>query len=63
MRGERRIRFVCGAIAGSFAGCHFGPILGAGKPGTGIVIGVAAIAFGIAAAFMGDSFWRGLRWW
>lgn len=62
MRGERRLRFACGAIAGSFAGCHFGPML-VDRPWTGIVIGVTAVAFGFAAAFMGDSFWRGLRWW
>lgn len=63
MRGERRVRFVFGAVAGSLAGCQLGPRFGAGGAGTAVLILVTAIVFGIAAAFMGDAFWRGLRWW
>jgi hypothetical protein len=62
MRGERQVRFVFGVIAGSFAGCQLGPRFGTGGE-TGVLIVVTAIAFGIAAAFLGDAFWRGLRWW
>ncbi len=63
MRGERRIRFVCGALAGAFAGWQFGSTIGAGEWGTRIVIVVTAIASGVAAAFLGDGFWRGLGRW
>ena len=62
MRGERQIRFVCGAVAGSFAGCQLGSVLGS-KAGEGLLTVVTAIAFGLAAAYRGDDFWRAIRWW
>jgi len=63
MPGERTVRFVCGAIVGLFAGCELSNQVGGGKPVMMVLsmIGVA-VAFGIAAAILGDRFWRGLRW-
>lgn len=63
MRGERRVRFACGLIAGAFAGCQLAPRFGAGGTGTALLMVATGVAFGIAAAFLGDDFWRSLRWW
>jgi hypothetical protein len=63
MRGELRIRFICGAIAGSFAGWELASRVAIGKAGTAVLIAVAAVAFGFAAASLGDRFWKGLGWW
>lgn len=63
MRGERRIRFACGVIAGLFAGCELAPRIGAGGAGTAFLVAATALAFGISAAVLGDKFWRSLRWW
>ena len=59
MRGERRIRFVCGLVAGVFAGCQLAPRFGARGAGEVLLVVATALAFGIAAAFLGDRFWRG----
>jgi hypothetical protein len=63
MRGERRIRFVFGAIAGVFAGLELAPRVGLGRGGTALLVVIAAVAFGLAAASLGDRFWKGLGWW
>jgi len=63
MRGERRVRFACGVIAGTFAGCQLAPRLGAAGAGTVLLVAGISLAFGISAAVLGDRFWRGLRWW
>jgi hypothetical protein len=63
MRGERQVRFICGVVAGSIAGCQLGPRFGAGGAGSIALTVVTAVAFGIAAAYLGDTFWRGIRWW
>ena len=63
MRGERPVRFGCGALAGLLAGFELAIRIGAGKGGTVLLIAAVAVAFGIAAAALGDRFWRGLRWW
>jgi hypothetical protein len=63
MRGERRIRFICGAIAGVFAGLQVASRIGVGKAGAALLIAVAVVAFGFAASLLGDRFWKGLGWW
>jgi len=62
MRGERRVRFACGLIAGIFAGCQLAPRFGASGAGAFFLVAATAVAFGIAAALLGDSFWRSFRW-
>jgi hypothetical protein len=61
MRGERRIRFACGLIAGIFAGCQLAPRFGAHSGGAVVLMVATGLAFGIAAALLGDRFWRGFR--
>ena len=63
MRGERRVRFACGLIAGVLAGCQLTPRFGASGVGAALLIVATGVAFGIAAALLGDAFWRSLRWW
>ena len=63
MRGERRVRFGCGGLAGLLAGYELAVRLGVGKATTLLVILALAVAFGIAAALLGDRFWRALPWW
>jgi hypothetical protein len=62
MRGERRLRFACGLIAGVLAGCQLAPRFGASGAGTALLMAATGLAFGVAAAFLGDRFWRGLGW-
>jgi O-antigen/teichoic acid export membrane protein len=59
MRGERRIRFVCGVIAGLLAGCPLAPRFGAHGAGAVLLMVATGLAFGFAAAFLGDRFWKG----
>jgi hypothetical protein len=61
MRGERRIRFACGLIAGVVAGCQLAPRFGASGVGAALLTAATGVAFGIAAALLGDDFWRSLR--
>ena len=63
MRGERGIRFAFGAIAGVFAGLEFSSRLNVGKAGVVVVTAATAASFGLAAAFLGDRFWKGLSGW
>ena len=63
MRGERGIRFVFGAIAGVFAGLQLASRLSIGKAGVVVLVAFAAVAFGFAAALVGDRFWKGLGLW
>jgi high-affinity Fe2+/Pb2+ permease len=58
--GERRVRFVCGVIAGVLAGIGIADRLGASSLGKFFLIIVTAIAFGFAAAWIGDRFWTGV---
>jgi len=63
---ELRIRFVCGAILGSFlgAGCAFQ--LGAGSPtvhGLVFAVIVGGVIAGALARHFGDRFWFSLRRW
>lgn len=62
MRGERRIRFVCGLVAGLLAGCQLAPRFGAGSAETALLMAATGLAFGIAAALLGDRFWGTIRW-
>jgi hypothetical protein len=61
MRGERLVRFVCGALVGLASGCGLASQLHSGKAVTILLtLGVAG-AFGAAAVLLGDQFWLGPR--
>jgi hypothetical protein len=64
MRGERTVRFVCGAVVGLFAGCELAAQVGGAGSAIATVLSMigVSVAFGIAAAVLGDRFWRGFRW-
>jgi len=56
--GERRVRFVVGALAGLFAGIEFSSRLGGGKLVTVLLVILTVVGFGLAAAWLGDRFWQ-----
>ena len=56
--GERRVRFVFGALAGLFAGIEFSSRLGGGKLVTVLLVILTVVGFGLAAAWLGDRFWQ-----
>jgi len=58
--GERRVRFVCGVVAGVLSGIGMADWLSASALGRFLLIIVTAIAFGFAAAWIGDRFWTGV---
>ena len=61
LRGERLVRFICGALVGLASGCGLAGQLHSGKAVAVLLsLGVAA-AFGAAAALLGDLFWLGPR--
>lgn len=55
--GERRVRFVFGLIAGVLAGIGIADRVHASGLGTALLVAVTALAFGFAAAWIGDRFW------
>jgi hypothetical protein len=59
MRGERKVRFVCGALLGLASGCGLASRTGSGKAATVLWMVVVAAAFGAGAALLGDKFWLG----
>jgi hypothetical protein len=63
MRGERRVRFGCGALAGLAAGLVLAERMNGSVVGNVLLVVVTAVAFGIAAAWIGDEFWNYIRWW
>jgi len=59
--GERRVRFVCGAVAGIAIGSGIMFSRSGSVGGTILVcVGLAAV-LGLAAALFGDQFWRWLN--
>jgi len=67
MRGERSVRFGCGALAGVAVALSIAFGESTSTAGRTIMMGVGfAAVFGVAAALFGDQFWRWLwsiRWW
>jgi len=63
MPGERRVRFGCGLLAGVLAGIGLAARVTGSTIGTVLLVSAVALAVGLAAAWGGDRFWRGLGWW
>jgi hypothetical protein len=61
LAGERRVRFICGALLGVASGCGLSSQMGSGKAATVLWMILTAVAFGAAAALLGDKFWQGPR--
>jgi hypothetical protein len=56
--GERRVRFVFGALAGLFTGLELASRVGGGKLVGIFVVLLTVVGFGLGAAWLGDRFWR-----
>jgi hypothetical protein len=63
MRGERRVRFGCGALAGLLAGLVLAERLTGSVVGNVLLVVIITFAFSCAAAWFGDKFWSYLPWW
>ena len=62
LRGERSVRFGCGAIAGALFGLYLA-VRYAPEGSTVVWVVVAAAAFGLFASLLGDRFWRSIHQW